>query len=632
MYINSNKKLFYTSRIKFIKIFIYVYLILNIAQINFIFEEKMVVDLFNIIKVLILLMVFTFLNNIIKNSKRKIYKVIKVFLFISIVFLIISISGYNHFTRIKSLKNLFEYNSFIKIEDYYQLVSFYILSKYRYKEDESFINFEAIILTIIINLMIFQISYNNIFFSKISLVFNIILLLITGINIYKKRIKTKCIDLLKINFILFVIFLTMSLIKKYLNLDLNISGLIFIKEAVLLTSFILIIKTYLDRNYNFIFEETKESQSVLDDINVRIKINNHKLEESLKKLKERQNMQKGFLNYFPNPVIMINENYRIVYSNKEFINIIGEENIKNIINRKLTDLIKLDFNFNDIKDNEFSNRYVTNLQNNKMEVRIINLNNKYDKGKYILLFNDLSEERKIIQMKEKLENKKMRENLKNNFLSSIYHDLKTPVNIIYSATQLEKILIGNNDIEKLENYNNISKKNCITLTQLTNNLIDMSKIDYENINATMELGNIVEFIEDYLANLTDYIKNNNINLLFDTEEEEIFIYFDKEMMMRIILNLISNSLKFTEENGEIKILIKSKEEKVIIEFSDTGIGMSEEFMERAFEKYEIGSRETSKGSGIGLFVVYNLVKAQRGDIEIKSKLNKGTTFVINLNK
>lgn len=632
MSINYNKKLFYSSKLNFIKMFIYIYLIINIGQLNFIFEEKIINDLLNIIKLILAVTIFTFSNNLMKNSKRKIYRIIQMFLFILIFFLIVSISPNNQFTEIKSLIKSLQYNNFMEIDNYYQLGSFYVLSKYKYKEDLRYIYLEALFITIIISLIIWGISYTNTLFSKISIFSSIIILIITGMDIYKKRIKIKCIDLFEMNFVIFSIFFIISLVKKYFELDLNIKVLLSLKETILFTTFIIIIKTYISKNSNIIFKETRENQVSLEDINVRMKINNYKLEESLEKIKERQNMYKDSLNYFPNPIAIINNNFRIIYSNKEFLNIIGENNIKNVINKKLSNLMKLDINFNEINDDEFSNTYITNFKNNIMNVRIIKLNDKNEKGKYILLFNDLSEERQIIEMKEKLEYKKIRESLKKNFLSSIYHDLKTPVNIIYSAVQLEEVLIENNDIKKIENYNNVSKKNCITLTQLTNNLIDMSKIDYENIKATMELDNIVEFIEDYLTNLADYIKNNNINLVFDTEEEEIFIYFDKEMMMRIISNLVSNAVKFTKEDGEIKILIKSKREKVIIQISDTGIGMNKEFMERAFDKYEIENRQTTKSSGIGLFVVYNLVKAQNGNIEIESKLNKGTTFIISLNK
>nr|WP_243242127.1 MULTISPECIES: ATP-binding protein [unclassified Clostridium] len=106
-------------------------------------------------------------------------------------------------------------------------------------------------------------------------------------------------------------------------------------------------------------------------------------------------------------------------------------------------------------------------------------------------------------------------------------------------------------------------------------------------------------------------------------------------MERVILNLISNSLKFTDEDGTIFINIKNSKDAVLIEVGDTGIGMSKEFIKKAFNKYEVEDRiknNNSTGFGVGLFVVYNLIKAQNGDIEIISDVGKGTTFIIKLYK
>ena len=238
-------------------------------------------------------------------------------------------------------------------------------------------------------------------------------------------------------------------------------------------------------------------------------------------------------------------------------------------------------------------------------------------------------------MKEELESIKMKEEIKKNFLSNISHDLKIPVNIIYSAIQLEKILIDNNDIDKLGFYNEISKENCFILTKFTNNLIDISKIDSSNLEANLIYDNIVVFIEDYLISLNTYIKNSGINILFDTEEEEIYTYFDTEMMQRVILNLVSNSIKFTKKGGTIFTRIKVELDLVTIEIGDNGEGMSEEFVKKAFNKYEMEERAKTynpNGSGVGLFVVYNLIKAQNGNVEIKSEEGNGTTFIISFNK
>ena len=279
--------------------------------------------------------------------------------------------------------------------------------------------------------------------------------------------------------------------------------------------------------------------------------------------------------------------------------------------------------------------YSTTIDNDdkKIEVRFFSLNG--DEAECILLLKDLTEEIKIASMREELESRKMKEEIKKNFLSNISHDLKIPINVIYSAIQLEKILIENNDIKKLNMYNDISKQNCFILTKFTNNLIDISKIDSEDLEANLVLDNIVEFIEDYLYSLSPYIKSNGINVLFDTDEEEVFIYFDKEMMQRVILNLVSNSLKFTDKDGTIFIKIRNTQNEVLIEVGDTGIGMSKDFIKKAFNKYEMEGRgkvSNSTGFGVGLFVVYNLIKAQSGNIEVISDIGKGTIFVIKLYK
>ncbi|WP_341349961.1 histidine kinase dimerization/phospho-acceptor domain-containing protein, partial [Clostridium sartagoforme] len=176
------------------------------------------------------------------------------------------------------------------------------------------------------------------------------------------------------------------------------------------------------------------------------------------------------------------------------------------VNRRIDNYIDFKCDIRDIIS-DINNRPVSttiNKDNKKLEVRIFSVNT--EKSEFILLLKDLTEEIKLSNMKEELESIKMREEIKRNFLSNISHDLKIPINVIYSAIQLEKVLIQNDDIEKLSMYNELSKQNCFILTKFTNNLIDMSKIDSENLEANLGLDNIVEFIEDYLNSLSTYIK------------------------------------------------------------------------------------------------------------------------------
>uniref|UniRef100_UPI00262CA4E6 hypothetical protein n=1 Tax=Clostridium sp. TaxID=1506 RepID=UPI00262CA4E6 len=117
MDINNNNKLFYSSKLKFMKVFIYIYLFLNIIHLNVITEKQITIDLFNIIKLILILILFTFLNYLRKTSKRRIYKLIQIFLFFTIIYLTILISGNNNFVKIKTL---IKYTNYINIIAYYQ--------------------------------------------------------------------------------------------------------------------------------------------------------------------------------------------------------------------------------------------------------------------------------------------------------------------------------------------------------------------------------------------------------------------------------------------------------------------------------------------------------------------------------
>lgn len=116
-------------------------------------------------------------------------------------------------------------------------------------------------------------------------------------------------------------------------------------------------------------------------------------------------------------------------------------------------------------------------------------------------------------MKETMENKKLDEKLKSDFLSNISHDLKTPINVIYSATQVIKMYIENNNYEMVRKYNNISKQNCISLIRLTNNIIDTSRIYADYLTPNLRVKNIVDVAEDVVTSLVDYAESKEIHLI-----------------------------------------------------------------------------------------------------------------------
>ncbi|WP_162271019.1 sensor histidine kinase, partial [Clostridium saccharobutylicum] len=263
------------------------------------------------------------------------------------------------------------------------------------------------------------------------------------------------------------------------------------------------------------------------------------------------------------------------------------------------------------------------------------LANYSDETKKLILIKDNTSKVQTDEIRKEIENKKNEERMRTQFLSSISHDLKTPINVIYSAAQVEKIYIEKGNLDALKKYNAISKQNCISLIKLTNNLIDNSRINSNYLVPRLEKVNIVDMIEEKVMSLVDYVKWNDIDLIFDTNVEECYLDIDKEFMDRIILNLVSNAVKFTQTNGKIYVIITEEENDVKISIKDNGSGMDQKFIDKAFNRYAVGQnsvRDVKSGTGIGLFVVKQLVELQDGIIYIQKNLDRGTNVTMEFKK
>ncbi|TGY41904.1 hypothetical protein E5347_11345 [Clostridium sartagoforme] len=597
-----------------------------------------IVGLLSLIICMILIMFSMHLKNL---TKKEIYGLVQLVLFITMIVIIISITPEYYFIDFKIFLSKIGFLSFNTLKYNNLIIMYFIIAKYRVSEVNSkIIYFEYILLLVILSFLgCINNKYEYMFLGLIYRISSLVLIFKAYKYICKSGVKFDGkVDLLKINLNFATLNLFVRLFSNIFNIYMVIDLIDILMRIIFIAILVSIVFNITKENYNFIFKETVNTSKYLEEINNKIIKNNYKLEVAYKKIKDKQQLYKSFLSSLPHPIVIVNRNLRISYCNLNFLNSIGEKNLRRVVNRRIESYIDISSSTKEIlsgfnKNEKVSYSTSITINGKQFECRFLGLNT--EENEFILLLKDLTEELKLRDMKEELESIKMKEEIKKNFLSNISHDLKIPVNIIYSAIQLEKILIDNNDIDKLAFYNEIGKENCFILTKFTNNLIDISKIDSSNLEANLIYDNIVVFIEDYLISLNTYIKNSGINLLFDTEEEEIYTYFDTEMMQRVILNLVSNSIKFTKKGGTIFTRIKVELDLVIIEIGDNGEGMSEEFVKKAFNKYEMEERAKTynpNGSGVGLFVVYNLIKAQNGNVEIKSEEGNGTTFRISFNK
>ncbi|WBW98635.1 Cache 3/Cache 2 fusion domain-containing protein [Oceanirhabdus sp. W0125-5] len=226
--------------------------------------------------------------------------------------------------------------------------------------------------------------------------------------------------------------------------------------------------------------------------------------------------------------------------------------------------------------------------------------------------------------------------LKVEFFSNISHELKTPLNIIFTTTQLLEYKLTNAEelpLKKLTSYHTTIKQNCYRLLRLVNNLIDITKIDSGYFELNKINVNIVEIVEDITLSTVDYVTSKSRKIIFDTNTEEKIIAVDPEMMERIILNLISNAIKFTLPNDTITVTLTDLGDNVSLSIKDTGIGIAPEKQSIIFKRFRQVDRllnRNHEGSGIGLSIVESLVKMHHGTITVESQLGIGSEFIITL--
>ena len=223
--------------------------------------------------------------------------------------------------------------------------------------------------------------------------------------------------------------------------------------------------------------------------------------------------------------------------------------------------------------------------------------------------------------------------IKTHFISNISHELKTPINVIMSAIQL----INYNTKEspsysKNKNTLAIIDDNCKRLLRLINNLIDVQKHELDDTKLNLSAVNVVNLIEMLVASVVPYAESKNLNLIFDTNKEDVILKVDADKLERIMLNLLSNAIKFSKPNGEIRVTLNF-EDCLYISVADNGIGIAKENLNKIFDKFtqlDTSFSRKNEGSGIGLSIVKSFVLLHNGKISVKSELNKGTSFLIEL--
>ncbi|MBZ9633563.1 ATP-binding protein [Clostridium sp. FP1] len=223
------------------------------------------------------------------------------------------------------------------------------------------------------------------------------------------------------------------------------------------------------------------------------------------------------------------------------------------------------------------------------------------------------------------------------FMANISHELKTPLNVIFSAIQLFQMYCQNGSLdqrrETIIKYLDSMKLNSYRLSKLINNIVDSSKIQAGFFKLNLSNNNIVEVVEEIVMSVTNFTDIKGLHIIFDTDVEENIIACDPEMIQRIVLNLISNAIKFSKIGDEIFVDVKDKNKFVEISVKDNGIGIEEKNLDMIFDRFKQVDKSLSRnaeGTGIGLSLVKSIVELHGGSIYAESEFGKGSKFTVTL--
>ncbi|TCT24993.1 two-component system phosphate regulon sensor histidine kinase PhoR [Melghiribacillus thermohalophilus] len=238
----------------------------------------------------------------------------------------------------------------------------------------------------------------------------------------------------------------------------------------------------------------------------------------------------------------------------------------------------------------------------------------------VLVFHDITEIKRL-------------EEIRKDFVANVSHELKTPITSIkgFSETLLEG---AKDDPELLDEFLTIIYKESRRMQLLIKDLLELSKLEREDVELHIETVSLKEMVSDVLTLVDYHAADKNITITSDIYED-IRFECDASRIKQVLLNLVTNAISYTPGGGKVIIGTKDEIDEFTLIIKDTGIGIPEEDLPRIFERFyrvDKARSRNSGGTGLGLAIVKHIVEAHHGKIDVRSEINKGTTFYITLKK
>ncbi len=353
-----------------------------------------------------------------------------------------------------------------------------------------------------------------------------------------------------------------------------------------------------------------------DEIGQLASMFNHltlKLKDTIQDMDLERSKLDTIFSYMAEGVIAIDKNGNLIHANPIAMEILNfsEEDINTNIPLDLKKINLKKINYEEIDTLEGDEIAEINAEVYKIKYAPFK-NEKTDIGGIIIVFQDITDEHKLDIMRKE-------------FVANVSHELKTPITTIksYAETLLERDL----DKDTSQKFLTVIDSECDRMARLVKDLLQLSNLDYRKTNWKKTEISLSTTLKDIIGKLELLFKEKNQEVVSNIQEDMENIVVDKDGIEQVILNIISNAIKYTEINGKIEIQAYQNEDKLIIKVSDNGIGIPYEDQNRIFERFyrvEKGRSRELGGTGLGLAIAKEIVEAHEGNIILKSEAGEGT--------
>jgi len=381
-----------------------------------------------------------------------------------------------------------------------------------------------------------------------------------------------------------------------------------------------------DLNKQIKVTSTDEIGELAEEFNNMTKRLQQYEQSTLGQLMTEKNKSLAIVKSITDPIIVLDVNYKIVLLNnafEKFFNIREEK----VVNRHFLEAVRNGEIFD----------HITSVMNSKEEYKEKIVYVKSDEEYYFnVVVTNIKDANSnitgLIAVFQNVTQLKKLEKVKTDFLATISHELKTPLTSIVMGTSLildESMGLLNADQKSVISTMNEDE---IKLSNLVNELLELSKIESDRAIFNIESCSIEGIIETSIRQFFEQSLQKDLSLYSDVEDNLPKVKADDEKILWVVNNLITNALKYTNAGDEISIKAYAKDKLMYVTVKDTGIGIPEEFQERIFEKFiqVKGQDKEVRGTGLGLSIVKDIIEAHHGTIKCESKLDVGSTFTFTL--